>query len=326
MAGNYGLLNYYGYALFFYHTLNNFAGQTVHLPNRTASFTPHHTAFNASGVAVLPILLGGQLGTLTLTPTAATFNMAFLQQPLSFTKVTVCQHDVAPAGLVLAHRTAVTVALPSPCASATVASASAVVSTPRCTLSRPATGTKWTSYTGAINRSTPSLTECQVFATDHHYCGYEYHAAAGTCLLVPGSACETVAVAGSDAIVGKLACNFSDANATPRVDVAKVATHSATAFFNFSLTPNPAQLSALNSPVYSMLQPSAAACQAQVRCQTWQFVLGVLRIYLDLNSSHCILLPRAQAAAQQACGFLFVTAYVGPPVGSCTAAAKAYAV
>ena len=50
--------NYYGYALFFYHTINNWAGQRVHLPNRTLSFTPHHTAFNASGIAVLPILLG----------------------------------------------------------------------------------------------------------------------------------------------------------------------------------------------------------------------------------------------------------------------------
>ena len=80
-TGQYGLLNYYGYALFFYHTLSAWSGQTVHLPRRFLQFAPHHSAFSAAaaadgggdgggggaggstgseGTATLPILLAGE--------------------------------------------------------------------------------------------------------------------------------------------------------------------------------------------------------------------------------------------------------------------------
>jgi len=101
-TGQYGLLNYYGYALFFYHTLSAWSGQTIHLPERRLGFQPHPEAFAAAGngdpTAVLPILLGGDLGTLTITGNTATAIMLFLAQPLYFTNVTICQHVfVAPA-------------------------------------------------------------------------------------------------------------------------------------------------------------------------------------------------------------------------------------
>jgi hypothetical protein len=112
VTGQYGLLNYYGYALFFYHTLSAFAGATIDLPRRSMEFQPHPSAFggvvghptrsastgaSAGGVAVLPILLGGDLGTLTITPTNATVQMALLKGELSFLNITVCQHVFAAA-------------------------------------------------------------------------------------------------------------------------------------------------------------------------------------------------------------------------------------
>jgi len=253
------------------------------------SFVPHHSAFNSSGIAVLPILLAGELGTLTITPTSATFFMTFLKQKMSFVNVKVCQHTIS-TGLSLARKQAQTLALPSPCATANATSA--VVSTGRCALSPPVANKKWAQRVVAINRTHSTLAACQQFATDHHYCGYEHHNASSTCVLVTGSACDTVSAAPNpDVALGKLKCDYSDVLAEPRVDVKHVTLHSATEFAGFSLVPSPAVPSALDSPVYSMALPTAAACQAQ-------------------------------AVAQQACGFLFVSAYTGPSVGSCSAAAK----
>ena len=84
-------------------------------------------------------------------------------------------------------------------------------------------------------------------------------------------------------MLGKLSCNYTDV-ATARVNVTSVTLHTTTEFANFSLTPNPAAPSALPSAVYTIALPTAEACQAQ-------------------------------AAAQQACGFLFVEGYAGPDVG-----------
>jgi hypothetical protein len=94
-TGQYALLNYYGYALFAFHTLSAWSGQTVDLHARQLAFRPHLTAFGGSGggsTAVLPILLGGDLGTVTITPTTATIIMPFLAQLLSFENITICQH------------------------------------------------------------------------------------------------------------------------------------------------------------------------------------------------------------------------------------------
>ena len=159
--------NYYGYALFYYHTLNNFAGQQVHLPNRTLSFAPHHSAFNASGVAVLPVLLGGQLGTLTLTNQTATILMSFLSQPLSFVNVTICQHRFdTSVPHVLRPKDPYTLVLPSPCNTGTAHSA--IVRTGRCTLSPPVSGSRWQSAdVSAPERTNVTLRACQQLTVDH---------------------------------------------------------------------------------------------------------------------------------------------------------------
>ena len=56
-----------------------FSGQTIHLPRQTLQFDPHPSAFNnTERRAVLPILLGGDLGTVTITNTIAVLEMQFL--------------------------------------------------------------------------------------------------------------------------------------------------------------------------------------------------------------------------------------------------------
>merc|ERR1712083_1246172 len=44
-TGQYDLLNYYGYALYFYHTISAWSGQAVHLPRQSFEFQPHPSAF-----------------------------------------------------------------------------------------------------------------------------------------------------------------------------------------------------------------------------------------------------------------------------------------
>jgi hypothetical protein len=165
--GGYGLLNYYGYALFFYHTLNNFAGQKLSLPNRTMAFAPHHSAFNDSGIAVLPILLGGALGRLTITPRQAVLEMSFLHRPLSFIRITICQHSFPREAAHVLHRNEpYTLPLPSPCAMAGRSSQSHIVSVPRCSLSAPVTHAGWAHRVGEINRTHVTLAECQQWTID----------------------------------------------------------------------------------------------------------------------------------------------------------------
>ena len=108
------------------------------------------------------------------------------------------------------------------------------------------------------------LTECQLFALDHHFCGYEYigRPVNSTCGLVTGSACKITASARSDgAILGQMRCNFSDVQ-TARVDVNQVTKHTNTEFADFSLTPSASKLSALDSAVYTIGGiPTADACK-----------------------------------------------------------------
>lgn len=130
-TGQYDLLNYYGYALFFYHTLSAWTGQTASLPQRSLEFQPHVSAFlpppatgdsaaAAASTAVLPILFGGDLGTLTITPTEATAVLLFRSEgpELSFLNITVCQHVFVakPASpWVLRRGEPLRFPLPSPC-------------------------------------------------------------------------------------------------------------------------------------------------------------------------------------------------------------------
>lgn len=118
VTGQYGLLNYYGYALFFYHTLSAWSGQTVHLPKRHLQFQPHHTAFDSSGTAVLPILLGGELGTATITQNTATIEMLLMKRrAFSFRNITICQHVFAVGGQphTILLKQPLVLTLPSPC-------------------------------------------------------------------------------------------------------------------------------------------------------------------------------------------------------------------
>ena len=141
-TGNYELLNYYGYALFFYHTLSAFSGQTINLPQRTLEFQPHPSAFttttaagsgsggdggesnlsshrgNGGLVAILPILLGGDLGHVTILPTSATLKMEFLEaEALSFVNITICQHSFAAGPYNLTRKAPLVLQLPTPCVS-----------------------------------------------------------------------------------------------------------------------------------------------------------------------------------------------------------------
>jgi hypothetical protein len=118
-------------------------------------------------------LAGGDLGTLTVTPTAATFHMKFLSQPISFDNVTICQHTFdAAAPHVLRLQQPYTLALSSPCAMAT--EAAAVVSTPRCRVSPGPTGSSQWAHaaipSSSPNRTNVTLATCQQLTIDHREC------------------------------------------------------------------------------------------------------------------------------------------------------------
>ena len=126
------------------------------------------------------------------------------------------------------------------------------------------------------------------------YCGYEYHRESATCTLVRGSVCQHTAqqpISQHDTVLGQLRCNYTGVTSAARINVKNVTFHPATEFQNFSLVPESSTQSVLPSAVYTIALSSAQECQAQ-------------------------------AALQQACGFLFVDSYSGPPVGSCSPTAK----
>jgi hypothetical protein len=67
-------------------------------------------------VAVLPILLGGDLGHVTILQTSATLEMEFLRErALSFVNVTICQHSFTVGPYELTLKTPLVFRLPSPC-------------------------------------------------------------------------------------------------------------------------------------------------------------------------------------------------------------------
>jgi hypothetical protein len=94
-----------------------------------------------------------------------------------------------------------------------------------------------------------------------------------------------------DTVLGQLRCNYTGVTSAARINVKNVTFHPATEFQNFSLVPESSTQSVLPSAVYTIALSSVQECQAQ-------------------------------AALQQACGFLFVDSYSGTPVGSCSPTAK----
>ena len=294
-SGMYGLLNYYGYALFFFHTLSAFSGQTADLPARTISFRPHFSAFSAAGEAAVPLLLGGSLGKLSISPAEATLSAAFLDEgaPLSFLEVRICQHVFAAGPYELsAPGAALRFALPAPCdtsqasSASTAASANYGVAAPAPNASATAT---WAQALGTAPLQGVTRAECLAYVAAHVYCGYAFDAASSKCWPVPGVACYLVdapprAAAAPAREVGFVSCSYASAGYSPPAFV----NTSSTAFFanaSFSLGFAP-----LDSPVFSAVLPGFDACAAL-------------------------------AARQQACGYLWAPRYAGPVLGSCGPAA-----
>ena len=291
-TGMYSLLNYYGYALFFFHTLPAFAGQTANLPNRSIAFRPHFSAFSAAGDASVPVLLGGCLGTLRLSPAQATLSFAFLGEgaaaALSFATIGICQHVFAAGPYeLLAPGASVSFALPAPCDTASPSSASTVASAAYCTAA-PAVNTsaaaQWAQQ--PLEQVLPGLSRdvCLRFAEAHHLCGYEWNASSGACSLVPGLGCFLVdsPPPGDGAAIerGFVTCDYAGSGYSPPtlVNASSVA-FSAGRAFGGGFAP-------LDSPVFSAALQDLDAC-------------------------------RALAARQQACGFLWAPRYAGPQLGSC---------
>lgn len=297
-TGQPALLNYYGYALFFFHTLTAWTGQVASLPRRSLSFAPHFSAFNSSGQAVLPIVLGGALGTLSLTPSSATLSMAFIggdlsAQPLSFLNITVCQHvfsgsEAAP--LLLGLGSPLVLQMPSSCDRASPASTTHIVTQQFCELGAPVSSAvaAWSqSPLPSAVYGISTLANCQAFAVNHYYCGYEFD---GTnCFAIPGAACYIVypvaenttarVLAAPNRTLGYVLCNYSAVYAAP--PMVNTSTTSLFDGVNFGAGFKP-----LTSAVYTFIVPSQGACAAQ-------------------------------AATLQACGWLWVNAWAGGVVGSC---------
>lgn len=299
-TGQPALLNYYGYALFFYHTITAWTGQTASLPARSLRFAPHYSAFDASGGALLPIILGGALGTLALTPTSATFSMAFVggpqgSVPLSFLNITVCQHSFTgteESPFLLLLGASLELALPAPCDRASPASVSRLVTRQFCALGPSVSNTSAVWSQQPLPTAVPglaSLAACQAFSLQHYYCGYEWD---GTnCFAIPGAACYIVesqqrtsnntarALVGAiNRTLGFVLCNYSDAY-SPLVNASTTARFQGLAFGQ-GFVP-------LDSAVYSFVAPGLEFCAAR-------------------------------AAALQMCGWLWIDEWAGGGLGSCS--------
>ena len=290
-TGLYGLLNYYGYALFFFHTLSAFSGQTASLPSRSIAFQPHFSAFDAaSGEASVPVLLGGSLGALRLTSAAATLTMAFLSAelrgaPLSFISVRICQHSFTDGPYEFAAAgSSVTFSLPAPCNSSLPSSASTIASAAYCTAAPAQNASASVAWAQQLTQPLPDVTRdaCLAFVASHRYCGYAFDAGASTCWPVPGAACYLVdgPPGPSGREVGFVSCNFTSAGYTPPsfVNTTSTAFYPNTSFA-VGFTP-------LDSPVFSLVLPDFDACAAL-------------------------------AARQQSCGYLWAPRYAGAALGSC---------
>ena len=274
-TGSPALLNFYGYALFFYHTLHGFSGQATHLPQQRVSLAPHFSAFNASGAAVLPLLLAGALGTVEITPSAATLSLLLpdTQGPAAyaFLNVTICQHVfLAPAGgapLALRVGAPLRLALPAPCATALPASASNVSSTDFCAIVGRVTDSS-TAFAGVLPAPLPqplSLEACEARALAHRFCGYVHSNGTSACTLVPGGATCFLAAGGGggQTTKGLVRCDFSSVYTPPRIINASQVASAAGVGFAPPFAP-------LDSALYSFVPEQglqgcmAQAAQAQV--------------------------------------------------------------
>ena len=290
-TGMYSLLNYYGYALFFYHTLNAFSGQVANLPNRSLSFQPHYSAFSLSGEASVPALLGGCLGSLNISPAHAVLTFAFLGEDsaskLSFIKVTICQHEFTNGPYEYTNNgDSISFILPTPCNSSSPSSANTIASASYCKATPTANASMlvWAQQPLTQQQGGYSREDCLNFVVAHHYCGYEYDANKTICTTVPGIACYLVDSGpippngGEEVERGFVQCDYSASGYSPPLLI----NASNVAFFEqqgFDKAP-------IDSPVYTT----------------------VLQDYDD-----CLAL----AISQQSCGFIWAPRYSGPQLGSC---------
>jgi hypothetical protein len=290
-TGMYALLNYYGYALFFYHTLGSFSGQVANLPNRSISFSPHFSAFSTSGIANIPVLLGGCLGTLSITPVQALLTFEFLGEDsassLSFLSITICQHEFSNGPFEFKQQgDTVNFVLPSPCNTSLPSSANTLASNSYCK-AIPAMNSSsliWAQQPITQYLENVSLEDCLNYATLHYYCGYEYDINKTHCSLVPGIACYLVDIGPSplnETIIerGYIHCDYSTSGYLPSININSSDVHFS---YQVAFTNN----APIDSPVFSILLP---------------------------NYDECIAL----AISQQSCGFLWAPHYLGTQLGSC---------
>jgi hypothetical protein len=290
-TGMYSLLNYYGYALFFYHTLNAYSGQIANLPNRSISFHPHYSAFVLSGEeATVPVLLGGCIGSLQISPTKADLTFAFLGEDaastLSFTSISICQHSFTNGPFeFMKQGDSVTFILPTPCDSSSPLSANIIASAQYCKASPTANASTlmWSQQPLTQQISGFLREDCLSYVEAHHYCGYEYNSNTSTCTLVPGIACylvESGPLPPTNMVErGYVHCDYSFSGYTPPqiINASNV-----TFMYNIGFKDS----APIDSPVYSVLLPDYDTC----------FSLAV---------------------SQQVCGFIWAPRYSGPQLGSC---------
>jgi hypothetical protein len=316
------LLNYYGYALFFYHTLHGFSGQTAHLPQRRLAFSPHFSAFNAStGTALLPLLLAGALGTVEITASSATLTLLLPDTSgpafYSFLNVSICQHVfLAQDGgtpFLLRVGVPLTLALPAPCATSLPASASTVTTTQFCaTPTRVGDNSTFFSQK-LLPPPLPlplTLGECEAQALAHRFCGYLHVSETSSCTLVPGgTTCFLVVPAPSTPVAaqstkGLVRCDFSSVYTPPAiVNASQVATGTGVGFA--------APFSPLDSAVFSFVpQQGLGGCMG--RAAEAQVCGGVFVPYLGggkalgscsgQGEACCLLNPYKGCAAGSAPG------------------------
>lgn len=299
LTGLPALLNYYGYALFFYHTLTAWTGQVASLPERSLRFTPHFSAFNASGHAFLPIVFGGALGTLQLTPTLATLTMAFLggpiASPLSFLSLAICQHSFSgteATPFLLQVGTPLSLVLPAPCDTASPENVSQLVTQQFCALGSPvvSASAEWSqeplppAVAGIV-----SLEACQTFSLQHYYCGYQWDGT--SCVPIPGAACYMTMQANTTLILetkeldlpnrtlGHVFCNYSAVYTPPQKVNTSITTRYPGLEFGAGFSP-------IGSAVYTFVMEDQDSCSSQ-------------------------------GAIMQACGWLWINTWSGGILGSC---------
>lgn len=280
-SGNYYLLNYYGYAMFGFYTADAYSGQVADLPRRKISFSPHTSAFNNTGqTAILPILLGGNTGLLTINSTTTIMEFLFMDQTLSFVNITICQYSFSNGPYVFIPKTSMfaTFIMPGPC--------DKVSMVPTDTVTRSLCS--YTIYPNSMLDNVPtqsnfvaSYTQCQDYAMKHHFDSFTWLGTTSTCYVMIGaSPAKLVAVAvANQATVGLLTCDYG----TPEPNTCSMTTANLT---NTNFGPS---FSYINSAVYTQPVSTVDRCAAL-------------------------------AIQNKACGWLFVDNFNGPAIGACSSA------